>query len=508
MLARTYTHLISVAVSLLFSLPLAAQIVLPTTEYLPVTEGSFEERSVPFLTQADTLASFDYVEDEYVFSGMTNLYDYVDNAAQSPLVEVVRQNMPYATRVIIRRPANDVDFNGTVYLDILNSTRGYDSDISWHYSSRMIMREGAIYVGLTSKPNTVNFLRDDFGRPPYIDRNYSRYENLLMRKDGQVWDMLSQAAALLKTDSAVENPLAGASTERVILTGYSQSAGYVKTYVNSFHADAVLADGRHAFDGYFEGAGSFASKVPNPPSPSKEFNPGGDPRNKIVLPVPAPVMRFQTETEVVSFFNSKSTRQTEDEDLLIRTYEMAGGAHVDARQKEFEKAQDIDELGLYPKWPDCEISPSTLPVEYMHSALLSRLDDWIESGRTPPDSHLLALTVNEAGRTVVATDADGNPVGGARLPQLDVPIGVWSGTSSELVCILNGSYVPFSTAELAERYPYHRPYTREVFAAVIAAYQQGFILPADGWIVYWEALHADIGKRFPWRWGWWRKRDR
>jgi hypothetical protein len=174
---------------------------------------------------------------------------------------------------------------------------------------------------------------------------------------------------------------------------------------------------------------------------------------------------------------------------------MAGGAHVDARQKEFEKAQDIDELGLYPKWPDCEISPSTLPVEYMHSALLSRLDDWIESGRTPPDSHLLALTVNEAGRTFVATDTDGNPVGGARLPQLDVPTGVWSGTSSELVCILNGSYVPFSATELRARYRNHGLYQREVFAAVIDAYQQGFILPADGWIVYWEALKSDVAKR-------------
>ncbi|MCP4928936.1 MAG: hypothetical protein GY918_07780, partial [Gammaproteobacteria bacterium] len=271
------------------SLPLAAQVAIPAAEYLPVTEGSIAERSVPFLSQAEYMADWNYVEDEYVLSGTANIYDYVDDASQSPLVGVVEENLPYATRLIVRRPANRSKFNGTVYLDVVNATRGFDSDITWHYSARMIMREGAVYVGLTSKPTTVNFLRDEFGRPPYILRNYSRYANLQMQKDGQIWDMLSQAAALLKSDAQPSNPLAGFGVERIILTGYSQSAGYVKTFVNSFHNDAIMSDGRMAFDGFFEGAGSFASKVPNPPNPSSEFNPGGDPRNKTLLPVMAPV---------------------------------------------------------------------------------------------------------------------------------------------------------------------------------------------------------------------------
>jgi hypothetical protein len=495
--------------SLLASLPLLAQVALPTTEYLPVTGGSIAERSVPFLTQAETLSSFGYVEDEYVFSGTANVYDYVDNASQSPMVEVVTPDLPYATRVIVRRPANAASFNGTVYLDILNATRKFDSDITWHYSSRMIMREGAIYVGLTSKPVTVNFLRDLFGRDPHIPRNYSRYANLHMIDPGQVWDMLSQAAALLKTDSDAGNPLAGFGVERVILTGYSQSAGYVKTYVNSFHADAILADGRYAFDGYFEGAGSFAAKHPNPPTPasSDEFLPRGDPRNVTLLPVPAPAFRFQTETEVVGVFNSSFTRQTEMDDPLIRTYEMAGGAHVDARQAEFEEAQNQEELGLVSQFPLCA-TPSNLPVEYMHSALLSRLDDWIETGRAPPDSRLLPVMLGDDGRLHVESDADGNPLGGARMPQLAVPTGIWSGSSTNIYCFLNGTYEPFSAEELAARYPWYRAYTREVFAAVIDAYQQGFILPADGWIIYWEAVQSDIGKRWPKRWTfWWRNDD-
>jgi hypothetical protein len=491
---------------LLVSLPLAAQVALPTAEYLPVTEGSPAERSVPFLTQAESMDYWGYVEDEYVLSGTTNVYDYVDNASQSPVVGVVQTDIPYATRFIVRRPANSRRFNGTVYFDILNATRGFDSDITWHYNARMIMREGAVYVGITSKPVTVNFLRNEFGRPPYIPRNYTRYAGLSMQKDGQVWDMLSQAAALLKADAEPTNPLAGFGVERVILVGYSQSAGYVKTYVNSFHNDAILSDGRTAFDGYFEGAGSFASKVPNPPNSNSEFNPRGDPRNKTLLPAPAPVVRFQTSTEVQGVFNSKVNRQTEADSALIRTYEMAGGAHVDGRQMVFEEQQNIDELGLESRWPLCE-DPSTLRVDYVHSALLSRLDDWIQTGREPPASRLLSLVANAKGRLVVEKDSDGNEVGGVRLPQLAVPTGVWSGLNPNLFCFLNGNYIPFSEAELAARYPWHRDYVRTTFSAVVDAYLQGFLLPQDGWEIYWEARLSDIGEQRSRRW-WWRSWQR
>jgi hypothetical protein len=405
----------------------------------------------------------------------------------------------------VRRPANSQKFNGTVYLDVLNATRGFDSDITWHYNARMIMREGAVYVGLTSKPVTVNFLRDEFGRAPYIPRNYSRYANLHMQKDGQVWDMLSQAAALLKAEAEPGNPLAGFDVERIILTGYSQSAGYVKTYINSFHNDAILSDGRMAFDGFFDGAGSFASKVPNPPDPRNEFNPGGDPRNKTLLPVTAPVMRFQTSTEVQGVFNSKVNRQTEEDSPWIRTYEMAGGAHVDARQLVFEEQQNIDELGLESRWPLCE-DASTLRVEYVHSALLSRLDDWIERGRKPPASRLLSLVENDAGRLVVEKDSDGNEVGGVRLPQLAVPTGVWSGLNPKLYCFLNGNYIPFSEEELTARYPRHHRYVRHTFRAIIDTYREGFLLPQDAWEIYWEARMSDIGEEKPRRR--WRGRQR
>jgi hypothetical protein len=502
MLGNLFERMV-IAISLIsLSLPLAAEVAIPTAEYLPVTDGPVAERSVPLITQAEAIAGWGYIEEEYLLTGTANIYDYIDNAAQSPVVAVTQAGLPYTTRLLIRRPANSKRFNGAVYLDILNATRGYDSDITWHYSADMIMRQGAIYVGMTSKTNTIKFMRDEFGRPPHIPRNYSRYANLLMTHDGQVWDMLSQTAALMKSDAEPSNPLGGMGVERVILTGYSQSAGYVKTYVNSFHKNAVMADGRNVIDAYFEGAGSFASKTPDSVAAGAEFNPGMDPRNKILLPVPAPLMRFQTETEVISFFNSRATRQTEADSPLVRTYEMAGGAHVDAVQRAFEAEQDLIEIGRVSQWPECTVQPSNLRVEYVHSALLSRLDDWLETGREPPPSQLLSIVSNDKGRLFIETDADGNPVGGIRLPQLEVPTGVWSGANPELWCLLHGSYVPFSDDELAARYPWHRGYVFQTYFAVVNAYRDGTLLFPDAWAIYWEALQSDIGER---RARWWRR---
>ncbi|MCP4927975.1 MAG: hypothetical protein GY918_02820 [Gammaproteobacteria bacterium] len=214
-------------------------------------------------------------------------------------------------------------------------------------------------------------------------------------------------------------------------------------------------------------------------------------------------MRLQRRTEVLGFFNSKVNRQTEEDSPWVRTYEMAGSAHVDARQLIFEELQNIDELGLMSVWPLCE-DASTLPVEYVHSALLSRLGDWIESGRSPPESRLITLIENDKGRLVSEKDSDGNEVGGIHLPQLAVPTGVWSGLNPNLYCFLNGNFIPFSEAELAVRYPWHRDYVHQTLSAVIDTYRDGFLLPQDAWDIYREAHKSDIGEKKPRR-RWWRR---
>ena len=312
------------ALLLLIPLVVEAADVLPTTRLLPnVTESpageplSAEERSVPFLAHLGDLSEFGYVEEEYEISGTGNMYDYVDNAAQSPEVAISETDVPYVTRMLVRRPADPMEFNGTVYVEILNSTSTWDDDPIWRMSYPSFIRAGSAYVGITSDPLTVNFLLNRWGTPEFVaenlgrypdplpddvERNSERYQNLNMTRFGQVWDILSQSGALLKDANHPDNPMMGYNVVRIIQTGYSQSANFVKTYGSSMHSRDIAEYGFPIYDGYFLGAGGFNSKKINPPPPGEGQDYWGfdDPRR--LIDVDAPAIRLQTETEMLAFF--------------------------------------------------------------------------------------------------------------------------------------------------------------------------------------------------------------
>lgn len=460
-------------------------------ENVPGTEA---EQSVPFLTAGDSLAKRGYIEKEFLISGTAKVYEYIDEVGQSPAVDVIAADLPYTTRILVRMPKRAKRFNGTVLFDILNATRGYDGEITWVYSGNALMDEGAVYVGITSKASTVNFLRDEFGQPPYKPRNASRYASLSMPDSGQIWDIMSQTAALLKAQSNPENPLYQWNVERIILTGHSQSASYVKTYVNTFHRNAILDDGRNAFDGYIENAGSYSAKRVNLEGANGENFDFFDPRNKAIVPVAAPVFRVQSETEPNSFFSSRLSRQTEVESPFVRTYEIAGGAHVDAIAYALEIEQNRAELGLEPE-TTCAVEPSTLPIEQAFSALVVRMDRWLRTGAVPPTSRLISLVEDEDSRRIIEKDATGNTVGGIRLPQIEVPLGRWSGENPDLFCFLYGSFVPYTRSELDALYPNRRDFVHPLLTSIRNSVAEGFLLPRGAREIWDTARRADVGQR-------------
>jgi len=116
---------------LLPAISFAAAVSLPTTELLPVVPGDPESRSTPFIAWFQDLSLAGYVEEEYSVTGLANIYGYVDDAAQSPEVEVIEADTPYTTRILVRRPEQAKRFNGTVFLEVLNATAGWDGDPIW-----------------------------------------------------------------------------------------------------------------------------------------------------------------------------------------------------------------------------------------------------------------------------------------------------------------------------------------------------------------------------------------
>jgi hypothetical protein len=479
----------------------ASAMELPTTTLLPVVGGTPETRSTPFISWSEERSTVGYLEQEYLLSGAANVYQYTNNASQSSEVEVRDPDIPYTSRILVRRPKQSERFNGTVYLEILNPTAGWDGDPIWQNTHDYLTRQGAAYVGLTSKPAALNFLRDSWGDATnFAVRNNARYESLEMPFFGQVWDMVSQLAGLLKANDSLHNPLSGFAVERIILVGYSQSVAYQVTYANSFHAAATPPDTRPLIDGYYLAAGGATAKNINrpnlpPSSPSNEIQEeslsAGDKRNLIAVDVP--VVRFQTQTEVIGF-GSHNIRQTEPTFPMIRTFEMAGGAHVDlATSKSGGKALRRD-LGLPNFGASCDLVINPIRIGFVQSALLEITDQWVRGTAPPPASRLLSLATDSTGTTTVVTDDDENAVGGLRPATLETPLGTYLPTNGgDGFCFLFGGFKAFSETELKRRYPTHQRYVNRVTEQVKRAILERFLLQPEAESLQAQAVTSGIG---------------
>jgi hypothetical protein len=445
---------------------------------LEIVPGPEATRSTPFLAWYQDLSKVGYVEEEYLVSGTANVYEYVDNAAQRPEVQVAMPDVPYTTRILVRKPRNPSRFNGTVLVDVLNATAGWYGDAVWYGNYEYIIRSGAAWVGVSTKPVTVNFLRDGWGRPPWPVRNASRYASLSMPEFGQVWDILTQVGTLLKSDRNRDNPFRRYDVHRLIMVGYSQSAAYQVTYANSFHEMTRQRNGQPVYDGYLIEAGGASAKDVTGASAATENLPRGDLRN--IVQVDAPVIKVQTQTEIVNF-PSYPTRQSEAQYPWVRTYEIAGGSHVDA-WRDVEGGQAlVRDLGLPPSFCPAPANPKNpLRTAFYESAALNNLIRWIRFGVPPPPSRFIELTATNMGTYQLTRDTDGNVVGGVRPPELEAPVGTYlESNTGPGFCGLYGGFSPFTEERLQELYPYRGSYARRFVRGVWEAVRDRYLLPAD-----------------------------
>ena len=454
----------------LMALPATALAGMPEFEKLSTSQIS----QVPFIAWHEDLGSKGYVEEEYLARGVANVYEFV--RAGDPAVQVRTPSVPYVTRVLVRYPIDKSKFNGTVYVEVLNATAGWDGDPTWQAAADYLMRSGSAWVGVSTKPVTVDFLRDRWGRGNYPARDTSRYAALSMPNFGQVWDIMTDVGNWLKTRDKSSNPLRGYAVKRLLMAGFSQSVAYQVTYANSFHERARLPNGRPIYDGYYLGAGGSRAKDVFATTPQTESLAEGDPRNFIRVSVP--VVRLQTQTEVVGF-ESYRVRQYEAEFPLVRTYEIAGGSHVDAHLDEIGGIALARDLGLPPSFcpkPDAAYNP--VRTGFYQAAALEILDRWVQ-GKEPPASRLYSLA-QEEGKTVIAKDAVGNVVGGVRPPELEAPRGVYiESNSGPGFCRLYGGFIPFSSEKLREIYPTRDSFASNFDAAIARAVKARFLLPED-----------------------------
>lgn len=508
---------------------------VPLVSKLPYEyTGNPRTRDIPFLAWRlrDRLAST-YTEEEFLVTGTAYRYKYFDDEGQQAYVERDLEAGPilspggYTTRLLIRRPSNPEDFNGVVYLEILNATARYDGAPMWNLTSRAMMDAGAAWAGITYSDRSAEFMRDIWGTanfPAPADakpRNRSRYANLDIPNRAYAWDIVNQAAAALKNQqvslSGSDVAMPGFDVETIILTGYSQSAGYVTTMLNSFapaYAGPLVPPDPEDREPLIEG---FIVAAPGPNARELDganSHPVGDRRNcELSFNREAPcieteteptplftgvdsrrVMRFTTESDI----KSVRVRQSDDDQPNLRIYEVAGTSHVDLWGSITGSDTGRYHFGLEPGanyfGSACDLPLNPISTGIPLSAIQENLARWIEDGTEPPASRFIEFTGSfDADTQAWVRDANNNVIGGVRPPRIDVPLGSYYGSNfysgptpsvDEIFCTgIIGGFDPFSQEELISRYGNRETLQTLTWWNVLMSFEEGFLLPNDAELI-------------------------
>jgi len=447
-------------------------------EYLPIASPEVslppDEGSINLLSQNFDLQTVGYRQSEYFLEGTASAFTNLNELQPDGQWQVEPgEQAAYRTRIVVYRPIDPADFNGTVLMEWLNVTTGFETPPSWGTGHLEMRRGGSVwigvsaqYVGIEGSPNGL--------LPLYLKAvNPARYGSLVHPGDSFSYDMFSQAAMAVREPSGID-PLDGLVAERIIAYGESQSASRLTTYVNAIHPLY------NTFDGYMihsRGRGSSALSQ--------------DPLVGIATPeatlirtdLNVPVMIFETETDVV-FLGYAGARQPDTD--MIRAWEVAGTAHGDyytfvsgrndtVGEPVFASVrQESSVLGFI----NCDRPMNNGPQHYVFNRAIRALNDWVSSGAAPANSPDLEL--NDDGSDYVYDDL-GNALGGIRTPYVDSPSAILRGepNSGASFCRLFGTTSLFSADQMASLYVDEAGYAEAVSEAADAAVAADFLLQED-----------------------------
>ena len=445
----------------------------PTVEG-PVTGG----RGTPANAAAFDLATVGYEQAEYFITGHASAY-----TSAQPLTSDGKWTVtagapaPFKTRILVARPTNAKEFNGTVFVEWNNVSAGGESTPDWSSAHVEVTRRGAAWVGVSAQATGVVGGMSLVGAllQPLVRLDPDRYGTLAHPGDSYSYDIFSQAGAAVRAPAGI-NPLGTLTPERVIAVGESQSAFRLTTYANALHSvtrvfDAYLVHSR-------QGGAAALSQTPLTPiaAPNPTF---------IRDDLDVPVIVLITETDLV-VLGYRTARQADTKRLRI--WEIAGTAHADAGT--LASATDKGDGSGDVRYFDAMATPPATPVlgcapainaghqVYVVRAAVHALDAWVRDGAVPPRAPRLELDPTGAGFVV---DEHGNARGGIRTPAVDAPVAKLSGlpASGGSLCRLFGSTTPFDPAKLATLYPTHDAFVKAWNKAVDMSVKAGFVLRAD-----------------------------
>ncbi|MFL6207061.1 MAG: alpha/beta hydrolase domain-containing protein [Acidimicrobiales bacterium] len=466
-LGATFAILPSAAPTAVAAAPARAGAPVPTPTLTTPPVGL---KGFPLWDSYSDLADLGYEEQEYFVSGTA--VDAQGGAAG------------YTTRIIVTRPIDAADFNGTVLLDWVNVTAQFENAVDSLEGRQLLLRDGYAVVHVSAQAAGLD-------GNPLTPKQWDpvRYAAISHPGDDFSFDMFSQVAQAFRSPASPGSldpmgDLGVGSVEHVLGAGQSQSALRLRDYIDEWlpsHPSAV---------GLIDGA-----LVHGDVGAAKPFD----------NPLSLKVLNLLSDLEAKDDGFDLAAA-----DPSYRLWEVAGAGHSDywighqsvaghgprvltgaPKQDDAEYAATLLAAGNYgervePELLVCTVAGSAMPMHYAVSSAIHQLHRWVAGGEPPDNGPRFEF---EGG--ALAKDADGNSKGGIRLPPIEVPVARYESTA----CELGGITVPFTDAQLAERYGTHAVYYDQMAKATDAAVAGGWILPPDAIDLMARACAAKV--RFP-----------
>lgn len=421
--ARSFVAVVATAVvvALVPSAPAVADVPNPVVEG-PVIAGTHGR---PWFSSLADLRPYGYVEQEFFLSGTS-------------------ADLPYKTRIVVRRPVDPARFSGTVYVEWVNVTGGRDLETLWPAGHSTLLEEGHAYVVVSAQL---------VGHTELRAWDPVRYGTLVHPGDTpHSFNIFAQAIQAIRNPSGIA-PLGDLEARYVIATGDSQSAGRLTTYITGNYPISGL------IDGFMPGRGG-----------------GNAATGEVAAALQVPMLWLLEESQA---------ERPADTDWQKFWYQ-AGAAHAPQDWAHYVWRSDMRDLAANAPAPDgvnagCSVNRGE---GFGVRGGIHWINRWVRGAGAPPTGPRLVR--NETGALV--RDADGHAQGGIRYPYIEAPIGVNSSSG----CPLFGSYTPFSSSQIIARYPTKQAYVDAVTAAADTAIAEGFMVPSDRTKVVTEAAAFDV----------------
>ncbi|MCD8329247.1 MAG: hypothetical protein LUC27_00935 [Lachnospiraceae bacterium] len=460
------------------------------------TETSYPFSAADRLVEPICLADYGFVEKEYLVTGHSNVYRW---KADGVTPEVKIPDVPYGSRLLVRRPGKPEDFQGIVVVELMNWASFYDRSIpGWGHCYEYYLEHGIAWVGLAIRDKALEAMQRfdpqryaelGFKNPvPAEEReepaySYGKKNTDPENENGLIWDFISQTGVLLKTQTP-ENPLYGFDVKKVMMTG--ATAGDTSLYACSIEPYHRMPDGvSPIYDGflvYMTGAPGELSQC------ERKFDEWQE-RCKFYCEVPYIHVLTCGDMGGEGWHPDWAVMQrrpdADEPGKKFHSYEIAGcGVRAGYDKLRCVCQEDVEKSRT--PWRDSVNYEYEFPIRYILRRATEELILWMTEGIEPPHGPKLLFDDQPYPQKKMLRDELGHAQGGVRLPYVEAPLYRFDE---------QGGATRLPDETILQMYEDRDDYLRKFITSAVGTVRDGFVLPEDGVEMILEAIHETFPEK-------------